>query len=101
MRFHAYQGAALVLAAVALPASVVAQEMPVQAQASGQVVRLTPAEGKIAIRHGSISKLDLPAMTLVYHLDPALLVGIAVGDQVTFTAQRANNQYQIVALKKQ
>ncbi|WP_322998725.1 copper-binding protein [Castellaniella sp.] len=92
---------ALVLpAALAWPPLAAAQAQPVQAQASGQVVRVDAAAGKIAIRHGAISKLDLPAMTLVYHLDPALLRGIAAGDTVDFTAQRASGQYQITALKK-
>lgn len=91
--------AALALAAAALPAQV-AYAQPVQAEASGQVVRVNPTAGKIAISHGAIAKLDLPAMTLVYHVDPALLAGIAVGDQVNFTAQRADKQYQVVALKK-
>ncbi|MFT0533817.1 copper-binding protein [Castellaniella hirudinis] len=78
----------------------VAQAQPVQARASGQVVRITPTAGKIAIRHGAIPKLELPAMTLVYHLDVVLLDGIVVGDIVEFTAQRANQQYRIIALKK-
>ncbi|MGB6006692.1 copper-binding protein [Castellaniella sp.] len=87
-------------AALVWPALAVAQAKPVQAQASGQVVRVDAAAGKIAIRHGAISKLDIPAMTLVYHLDPALLRGIAVGDSVNFTATRSQGQYRIVALDK-
>ncbi|MBN9401534.1 MAG: copper-binding protein, partial [Burkholderiales bacterium] len=66
----------------------------------GEVVRVNAPAGKIAIRHGAIDKLDLPAMTLVYHVDPALLAGIAVGDRVEFTAERAGGQYRIVELKK-
>ncbi|MGE4451443.1 copper-binding protein [Castellaniella sp.] len=73
---------------------------PVQARASGEVVRVNAPAGKIAIRHGAIDKLDLPAMTLVYHVDPALLAGIAVGDRVEFTAERTGGQYRIVELKK-
>jgi Cu/Ag efflux protein CusF len=86
-------------AALALPAQVQAAE-PVQAQARGEVVRVNPEAGKIAIRHGAIARLDLPAMTLVYHIDPALLKGIAPGDTVSFTAERAGGQYRIVELKK-
>ncbi|WP_298019345.1 copper-binding protein [uncultured Castellaniella sp.] len=87
-------------AALVWPAPAVAQAQPVQAQASGQVVRVDAAAGKIAIRHGAISKLDIPAMTLVYHLDPALLRGIAAGDSVNFTATRVQGQYRILALEK-
>lgn len=98
---HGIIAPAAVAVALALPVLSVAQTQPVQAQASGQVVRVDAVAGKIAIRHGAISKLDLPAMTLVYHADPALLSGIAVGDSVDFTAQRAGGQYQITALQKQ
>ena len=99
MPFRVSQASVVILAALAVPGAVSAA-VPVQASASGEVVRVNAAEGKIAIRHGAISRLDLPAMILVYHVDPALLAGIAVGDQVRFTAQRADGQYQIVELKK-
>ncbi|MGB3835621.1 copper-binding protein [Castellaniella sp.] len=95
-------GAALLVSilAVGVPVAVV-QAQSVQAQASGTVVRVTPDKGKIAIRHSAISKLDLPAMTLVYHLDPALLAGVQNGDKVDFTAERRNGQYWVVKLEKQ
>lgn len=90
-----------VLAAAAMAVSMVATAaQPVQAHAQGTVVRVNAAQGKIAIRHGEISALDLPAMTLVYHIDPALLRGVAAGDSVSFTAERAGGQYRIVDLKK-
>lgn len=88
----------LPMAAALVPAA--AQAKAVQAQASGQVVRVDAAAGKIAIRHGAIRKLELPAMTLVYHADPALLAGIAAGDTVDFTAERVGGQYRIVDLEK-
>lgn len=86
--------------AATMPAALV-QAQPIQAQSSGTVVRVIPGSGKVAIRHPAISKLDLPAMTLVYHLDPALLAGIKAGDKVDFTAERRDGQYRIVALEKQ
>ncbi len=95
--------AAWVMAALPVmlcPVAQVQAAQPVQAQASGQVVRVNPDQGKIAIKHGAIGKLDLPAMTLVYHVNPALLRGIAVGDTVSFTAERADGQYRLVALEK-
>lgn len=89
----------LAAVAVAMPAMAAAAQ-PVQAHAQGTVVRVDAAKGKIAIRHGAISALDLPAMTLVYHIAPALLQGISAGDRVSFTAERADGQYRIVDLKK-
>lgn len=89
-------GLAGVLAASAVLVPVQAQT----AQAQGEVVRVDVAAGKITLRHGAIPGLDLPAMTLVYRADPALLQGVSPGDKVSFTAQRADNQYLITALKK-
>jgi Cu/Ag efflux protein CusF len=71
-----------------------------QATASGEVRRVDAAAGKVAIKHGAISDLGLPAMTLVYHAAPSLLAGIKPGDKVTFTAKRENNQYVILSIKK-
>lgn len=89
----------ILVAAVVVP-GVVAAAPPAQGHAQGTVVRVDAAQGKIAIRHGAIPALDLPAMTLVYHIAPALLRGIAVGDSVSFTAERSGGQYRIVGLEK-
>lgn len=91
--------AGVVALSAAVPAQVAAAPV-VQAQASGKVVRVDAAAGKIAIQHGAISKLELPAMTLVYRADPGLLKGISAGDQVAFTAERADGQYRIVAIQR-
>lgn len=79
------------------PAYVV-QAQETSAQGQGEVVRIT--DGKIAIRHGEINKLDLPAMTLNFLVDPALVKGLAVGDKVKFTAQREGNGYRITKINK-
>lgn len=92
-------GAVLASVALALPAAVVAAPV-VRAQATGQVVRIDAVAGKIAIRHGAIAALSLPAMTLFYHIDRRLLAGLAVGDRVTFTAERVDAEYRIVAISK-
>ncbi len=76
--------------------SAVAQE----ANASGEVRRVDAAAGKITIKHGAISDLELPAMTLVYRVDPALLKGIAPGDEVKFTARREDGHYVVIQISK-
>ncbi len=70
-----------------------------QAKASGEVRRIDAAKGKIAIKHGAISDLKLPAMTLVYNIAPGLLQQVNAGDQVNFTAKHENNQYIILEIK--
>ncbi|PLC54489.1 hypothetical protein CR155_06855 [Pollutimonas nitritireducens] len=76
--------------------SAVAQE----ANATGEVRRIDAASGKITIKHGEISELQLPAMTLVYRIDPALLKGIAPGDEVAFTARREDGHYVVTQISK-
>jgi|GEM_PF-539700 len=71
-----------------------------QATASGKVRRVNPSDGKITIMHGEIVELKLPAMTLVYRVEPQLIQGIQPGDQVTFTVVRRNGDYVIIEIRK-
>ncbi|RZN30311.1 RND transporter, partial [Bordetella pertussis] len=71
-----------------------------QADATGEVRRVDAAAGKVSIKHDAISALDLPAMTLVYQIDPALLAGIKPGDKVRFTATRKDGRYVVTAISK-
>jgi len=77
--------------------------VPAQAQegsGSGEVRRIDADAGKITLKHGAIAALDLPAMTLVYLVEPGLLAGLQPGDQVKFTARRVNGQYVVVQISK-
>ncbi|MBY6345918.1 copper-binding protein [Providencia rettgeri] len=71
-----------------------------EASASGEVRRLDAEAGKITIKHGEISDLELPAMTLVYKIDPALLANIKPGDKVKFTAKRDGGEYVVTKISK-
>ena len=90
---------AAALTCSALLAPVIAQEVP-EAQGSGEVRRVNPDQGKIVIKQDAISELDLPAMSLSYHIQPELLQGIQPGDKVDFTAKRENSRYIIVEISK-
>ena len=96
------RGAALALATLGVVAGsayvVVAQAQ--KASASGEVRRLDAEAGKITIKHGEISDLELPAMTLVYKIDPALLANIKPGDKVMFTAKRDGGDYVVTKISK-
>lgn len=96
------RGAALVLGTLGVVAGsayvVVAQAQ--EASASGEVRRLDAEAGKITIKHGEISDLELPAMTLVYKIDPALLANIKPGDKVKFTAKRDGGDYVVTKISK-
>lgn len=89
--------AAAAITVLSAPAYVV-HAQAASGQGQGEIVRITDA--KIAIRHGAIKQLDLPAMTLNYAIDPSLTKGLAVGDKVKFTAQREGDGYRITQIKK-
>ena len=71
-----------------------------EASARGEVRRLDASKGTITIKHGAISDLNLPAMTLVYEAEPVLLEGVQPGDQVRFKMRHENNTYRVIELKK-
>lgn len=89
-----------IAAAMAISSFYAAPAVAQEASAKGEVRRLDAAAGKITIKHGEIAKLQLPAMTLVYRADPALLAGIEPGDKITFTAKREDGQYVVIAISK-
>ena len=77
--------------------------IPAQAQegsGSGEIRRIDAQAGKITIKHGAISALDLPAITLVYQIDQNLLTDLQPGDQIKFKARRVNNQYIVIEISK-
>jgi len=89
-----------VLAGLVLTSAYAVAAQAQQASASGEVRRVDAAAGKITIKHGAISDLDLPAMTLVYHADPALLKDIKPGDKINFTARREAGNYVVTEIRK-
>jgi Cu/Ag efflux protein CusF len=89
-----------VAAGIVLSSAYSAAALAQQAEASGEVRRIDATAGKITIKHGAISQLQLPAMTLVYKIDPALLAGIQPGDKVKFTATRENGNYVVIKISK-
>lgn len=91
----------MILGGVALAAAYVVPAQAQTAEASGEVRRVDAAAGKVTIKHGAISALDLPAMTLVYRADPKLLTGLKAGDNVDFTATRQAGKYVITAIEKE
>lgn len=94
---HKLMTAVVALATLGATATAVAQS---EANARGEVRRMDAAKGTITIKHGAIDDLNLPAMTLQYEADPALLQGIAPGDHVRFRVRHENNRYEVIELRK-
>jgi Cu/Ag efflux protein CusF len=53
------------------------------------------------LRHGEIKSLDMPPMTMVFHvLDARLLNGLAAGDSVRFRTVQDDGRYIVTAIEK-
>ncbi len=89
-----------VAAALAVTACYAVPAFAQEGSGSGEIRRIDAAAGKITIKHGAISALDLPAITLVYLIEPGLLAGLQPGDKVKFTARRVDGQYVVVQISK-
>jgi Cu/Ag efflux protein CusF len=100
MAFVSQRALQAAVAVLALTPFYSASALSQEATTSGEVRRIDIEAGKITIKHGAISQLQLPAMTLVYKIDPALLKDIKPGDRVSFTARREAGQYVVVSISK-
>ncbi len=89
-------GATVVLATLGA-ATAQAQGSP----ATGEITKLDKAGGRITIKHGEIKNLDMPPMTMVFRVREAKLMdGVAVGDRVTFTAEKLEGNFTVTTLSR-
>lgn len=66
----------------------------------GEVRKIDLEQGKVTLRHGPLSNLDMPPMTMVFTaVDPKLLDGLKPGDRVRFTADKKNGIYIVTAIE--
>lgn len=67
----------------------------------GEVKKIDKEAAKITLRHGDITNLNMPGMTMAFRTkDVAMLDQVKVGDKVTFAAERVNGAFTIVQLQK-
>ncbi len=70
-------------------------------QVKGEVRRLDTQTGKVTLKHGEISNLDMPPMTMVFQTStPNLLQGLEVGQQVLFTADKVKGAYTVLSIQR-
>lgn len=76
-----------------------AQELP---KVKGLVRLVDLANSRIKIKHEEIPNLNMPPMTMTFAAnDPQMLVGLANGDDVLFTADMVNNELTVMWIEKQ
>ena len=79
-----------------------AATLPAQALTDGEVRKVDRDSGKITIRHGAISYLDMPPMTMVFQVsDRALLDSVQAGDRIRFAAEKVDGAYTVTLVNRQ
>ncbi|HUW28621.1 MAG TPA: copper-binding protein [Sulfuriferula sp.] len=66
----------------------------------GEVKKVNKDAGKLTIKHGPITNLGMPAMTMVFRVkNPALLDKVKSGDKIRFTADTINGALTVMHLE--
>lgn len=59
------------------------------------------AKRKVTISHDLLIDLDMPAMTMVFHVvDPLVPETVKVGDNIKFTAEKVNGALSVVKVRR-
>lgn len=70
------------------------------AMSDGVVRRIDAANGKVTLKHGPLANLDMPAMTMVFQVQPrALLDAVKTGDTVKFQVEKISGAYTVAAIQ--
>lgn len=78
-----------------------AQAPASRSMTDGEVRKVDKAANKITLKHGPITSLDMPAMTMVFQVrDAALLDKLATGDKIRFAVEQQQGAYVITAVEK-
>src|ERR1700694_942843 len=73
------------------------------AMATGEVKKIDQTAGKITLKHGPITNLDMTDenMTMVFRVqDPAMLKQVKVGEKVRVAAERGTSGITITKIEK-
>lgn len=70
------------------------------AMTEGEVRKIDKDAGKITIKHGPLTKLDMPAMTMVFRVkDPAMLDQVKAGDKIKFDADKVGGAFTVIKME--
>ena len=85
----------------AAPSATSATSVIVTATATdGEVRKIDRELGKVTLKHGPITSLGMPGMTMVFKVaDPDLLRDLKEGDRVRFFADRVNGAIAVTAIE--
>ena len=67
----------------------------------GEITRWDPRTLRLTLKHGEIKNLEMPPMTMVFHVADAGVVGdLKPGDKVRFRAEQTNGAYHVQRIEK-
>jgi Cu(I)/Ag(I) efflux system protein CusF len=70
------------------------------AMTEGEVRKVDRERGKLTLRHGPISNLEMSGMTMVFRVaDPKMLDAVREGDKVKFAADKVNGALTVTAIE--
>ncbi|MEO8347041.1 MAG: copper-binding protein [Betaproteobacteria bacterium] len=105
-RIVALIGGALLGIAIPSSAQTISPPASAEVQSSaapsvdGEVRRVDKEQGKITLKHGPITNLEMPAMTMVFRVkDPAMLDKVKEGDKVRFTANKVGGNFTVTSIE--
>ncbi|NUS69504.1 MAG: hypothetical protein HOQ41_14195 [Ensifer adhaerens] len=89
------------LAAFALAVSTATFSLPAQAAefTKGVVKKIDTKAKKVTIDHEDLKNLDMPAMTMVFRADDAVLAKLKEGAAIEFVADRVNGKLTVTEIK--
>lgn len=80
---------------LAIGGSALAQEY-----VKGEVVKVDSKQQKLTIKHGPLTNLDMPAMTMVFVVaEQGMLDKVKTGQAIEFTADRVNGRITVTDIK--
>lgn len=76
------------------------QAAPAAALTDAEVRKVDKEAAKITLKHGEMKNLEMPAMTMVFHVkDKAMLDQVKAGDKVRFTADKIGGVFTITHIE--
>lgn len=67
----------------------------------GEITRWDPRTLRLTLKHGEIKNLGMPAMTMVFRVADASVVGdLKPGDKVRFRAEQISGAYHVQRIEK-
>ncbi len=67
--------------------------------ATGTIKKIDAKAGKVTIIHGPLASLDMPAMTMVFRADEAMIAGMTEGQDIEFVADRVKGKLTVTQMK--